>query len=131
LGGLLAGGRVVRATEGESRGSSATAEARLKLARTALDAVRAHVSRGRFDPGERDHVFVWSRRRMEARLDLSKSKADRIAAAQEHVEEMRAMEAVVARMIAVGEVDRLSLLDAQYRRLEAESWLEQEKAKES
>ena len=67
----------------------ATARARLALARAALEVVRANVGRGQFSPGERDPISIWSRRRLEARLDLSKTKADRVAAAQEHVDEMK------------------------------------------
>ena len=39
------------------------------------------------------------------------------------------MEEFVARLTAAGELDRLSSMDAQYRRLEAENWLEQQKSK--
>lgn len=129
LGGLLMGGRAVHASGSPVR--SATAEARLKLTTTALEAVRTNLGRGRFNPGERDPIVIWSRRRMEARLDLSTSRAERIAAAQENLDEMKAMELVVARMHEAGEIDRLALLDSQYRRLEAETWLEQQRAKSS
>jgi hypothetical protein len=129
MAGLLAGGQVVRAAQEQPRGSSANAESRLKLATAAIDAVRAVVSRGRFTAGERDPIVIWARRRLEAKIDLSKSKAERIAAAQEHVDEMRKLEEVVAHLSAAGELDRLSVMDAQYRRLEAEHWLEQQKSK--
>jgi hypothetical protein len=127
--GLVAGGQVVRAAQEQTRGSSSNAEARLKLATAAIDAVRSVVSRGRFTAGERDPIVIWSRRRLEAKLDLSKATAERIAAAQEHVDEMRKLEEAVARLFGAGELDRLSLMDAQYRRLEAEKWLEQQKSK--
>jgi PHD/YefM family antitoxin component YafN of YafNO toxin-antitoxin module len=129
MAGLVAGGQVVRAAQEQPRGSLANAEARLKLAVEAIDAVRLVIGRGRFTAGERDPIVIWSRRRYEARLDISKSKAERVTAAQEHVDEMRKVEEVVARLTAAGELDRLSLMDAQYRRLEAENWLEQQKAK--
>jgi hypothetical protein len=106
---------------------SATAQARLALARAALAAVSVAVGRGHFNPGERDPISIWSRRRLESRLDLSKTKADRIAAAQEHVDEMKGVEQLVLRLEQAGQVDRLSRMDAEYRRLEAESWLEREK----
>jgi hypothetical protein len=107
--------------------ASATAQARLTLARAALDSVRAHVGRGQFSPGERDPIWIWSRRRLEARLELSKTKADRGVAAQEHLDEMKAAEQIVIRMHQAGEVDRLVKMEAEYRRLEAQSWLEREK----
>ena len=127
LGGLLAGGPVALAAAGDTRRLSATAQARLKLARTALETVRANIGRGQFNPGERDPISIWSRRRMEARLDLSATKADRVAAVQEHLDEMKAVEQLLDRLQEAGQVDPLSRMDAEYRRLEAESLLEKEK----
>jgi hypothetical protein len=62
---------------------------------------------------------------MEARHDLSVTAADRIAAAQEHYDEMLKIERLVARLHQAGQIDPLAWMDAQYRRLEAESWLAQ------
>ena len=45
--------------------------------------------------------------------------------------EMKKMVEFVDRLAAAGELDRLSLMDAQYRLLEAENWLEQEKWKKA
>ena len=126
--GLFAAGRAAQAAPGDTLAASAAAQGRLKLAREGMEAVRANIARGQFNPGERDPIYIWSRRRMEARIDLSATKADRVAAAQEHVDEMKAAEQLVERVHAAGDVDRLVQMDAQYRRLEAESWLEREKA---
>ena len=115
------------AVAGEKPGApSATAQARLAVARAALQAVRADIGRGHFNPGERDPIWIWSRRRLEARLDISNTKAERVAAAQEHVDEMKGVEQLILRMYKAGQVDSLIKLDAEYRRLEAESWLERE-----
>jgi len=124
-----ASGTATLAAEGEGRRSSPSAEARLKLARTALEAVRVNIGRGLFNPGERDPIYIWSRRRLEAWLDLSANKEERVAAAREHLDEMKAVEQLVNRMHEDGQIDLLSKLDAEYRRLEAESWLEREQAK--
>jgi hypothetical protein len=129
MAGLMAGGRVVRAAQEEPRGSSTNAGARLKLAIDAIEGVRVAVRREGFSAGECDLVFIWSQRRFEARIDLSKTKAERIAAAQEHLDEMRKVEEAVARLNAAARLGRLGLMDAQYRRLEAENWLEQQKSK--
>jgi hypothetical protein len=127
LAGLLAGGRAAMAAgSGESGAAVATAEARLKLARAALEAVRANIARGQFNPGERDPIYIWSRRRYEARLELSRTKAERIAAAQEHADEMKAALELVNRVHAAGDLDRLAQMDAEYRELEAVSWLVRE-----
>jgi hypothetical protein len=128
LAGLLAGSGAALAAPGDSPAPS-TATARLALARDAIEAVRANIGRGLFQPGERDPIYIWSQRRLEARLDLSPKKADRIAAAQEHLDEMKKVEDVVGRMHAAGAVDRLPKLEAEYRRLEAEGWLQREKEK--
>jgi hypothetical protein len=42
------------------------------------------------------------------------------------VDEMKAAEQLVIRESEAGEVDRMALMEAQYRRLEVESWLERE-----
>jgi hypothetical protein len=129
FGGLLASGTTALAADGETRRASRSAEARLKLARAALDTVRTHIDRGQYKPGERDPIYIWSRRRQEARLDLSAARDERVAAAQEHLDEMRAAEQIVSRLYATGAIDFLAKMDAEYRRMEAESWLEQEQAK--
>ena len=77
-------------------------------------------------PGERDPIYIWSRRRLEARLDLSATKQERVPAAQEHLDEMKAAERPVACMYQSGQIDLLARIDFESRRLEAESWLERE-----
>ena len=74
MAGLIAGGRVVRAAQEPTRGSSSNAEARLKLASAAIEGVRTTLSRGRFTAGERDPIVIWSRRRYEAKLDLEQDQ---------------------------------------------------------
>ena len=130
FGGLLVGGAPALAATPEAKGSAALAEARVKLAQDALKTVRENIGRGGFHAGERDPLYVWSRRRFEARQELSRKKADRIAAAQEHVDEMKTVERLVSQIDQAGEGDPLSLLDAKYRRLEAETWLAQAKEAE-
>jgi hypothetical protein len=129
IGSAAAAGSLVGLTAGEAEGAeatSATTQARLTLARAALEAVRHQVGRGKFNPGERDPIWIWSRRRLEARLELSKTKADRVAAAQEHVDEMKEVEQLIIQVHQAGQVDRLVKMEAEYRRLEAVSWLERE-----
>jgi hypothetical protein len=123
FGGLLMGGARALAAPKAAEGSAEVAQARVKLAQEGLKAVRQNISRGGFHAGERDPVYVWSRRRYEARQELARTKADRIAAAQEHFDEMSEVERLVEQIHKAGEVDPLSLMDAQYRRLEAETWL--------
>ncbi|MHC5543906.1 hypothetical protein ACYOEI_37235, partial [Singulisphaera rosea] len=117
------------AASGEDRRNTALAEARLKLAQKAIEAVRVNIDRGNINPASRDPIVIWSRRRMEARLALSTSKTARLAAIEEHVEEMKRLETILDQLSKVDEVEPLSIMDARYRRLEAEDLLEQEKAK--
>jgi hypothetical protein len=48
-------------------------------------------------------------------------KADRVAAAEEHVDEMKQAERLIIRLAQAGQVDLLGEMEAEYRRLEAES----------
>jgi hypothetical protein len=123
FGGLMMGGVRALAAPAAPLGSTEAALARVKLAQEGLKAVRQHISRGGFHAGERDPVYVWSRRRYEARHELARTKAERIAAAQEHFDEMSQVERLVEQIHKAGDADPLSLMDAQYRRLEAETWL--------
>src|SRR4051812_42695593 len=70
LGGVLAGGRSVLASSAPdvSEQARTTAQARVKLAQTAIEIARANTRRGLLKPGERDPIAIWSRRRFEARL---------------------------------------------------------------
>jgi hypothetical protein len=53
----------------------------------------------------------------------------RIPDRDEHVDEMKKMVDVVAKLNSAGRIDRLNLMDSQYRLLEAENWLEQQESK--
>ncbi len=128
IAGVLAGGPGALAGPEDRQEIKVTAEARLKLVREALELVRANVGRGQFNPGERDPLYIWSRRRLEARLDLSTTKAERVAAAQEHLDEMKTVAELIKRVNEAGDLDRLVQMDAEYRRLEAVSWLSREKS---
>ena len=115
-------------TEPRTIDATASGRARLKPAWEASEANRANIERGQFGPGERDPLPIWSRRRMEARLELGRTKVERAAAAQEHLDEMTTADRVVKRLYKAGKIDRLAQIDAEHRRLEAESWLEKERA---
>ncbi len=128
LAGVLAGGHAALAAPEVAQDAKAAAQARLKLAREAIEAVRANLARGQFNPGERDPIYIWSRRRMEARLDVATTKAERVAAAEEHLNEMKGVAELIKRVHEAGDVDRLVAMDAEYRWLEAASWLAREKS---
>jgi len=65
-------------------------------------------------------VLTWSRREIEAGLDLAATKADRLALLERYVEQARHEEAVAARRAAAGIGSTLDVHSAQYERLGAE-----------
>ena len=61
--GVLAGGHAALAAPQDKQEIKVAAEARLKLVREAMELVRVNLGRGHFQPGERDPIYIWSRRR--------------------------------------------------------------------
>ena len=76
-----------------------------------------------------DHTFgVWEHRQVEAIRDAGGSRAEFIAALEGHVKRLRDRQRLAEEAYRAG-ADRMDLLDAKYRALEAEIWLNQEKAR--
>jgi hypothetical protein len=87
-------------------------------------------------PGQ-DAVETWTRLAVDARLDASASKQERIAILTEDLERTKAIEArlkdmadaeAVARVAALNRLVRIDAMKARYFRLDAEYRLEKEKA---
>jgi len=111
----------VRAVEG----TAALRKGLLEAARKRYEYNFAEVSKGRLVSPE--DIHLWSRRWLEARLDLTETKGDKVDAYRDHFERMKTMEDRIKARLAVG-VDRDGN-DAQYFRIQAELWLEQAKVK--
>lgn len=67
-----------------------------------------------------EDVLTWSRREIEAKLDLATTKADRIALLEGYVELARRGEAIAAKRAAAAVASPLDLQSARYERLGAE-----------
>jgi hypothetical protein len=72
-------------------------------------------------------VYYWSRLILDSQRDLNRGRADRIAAAEGHLDRMRKLEALVRRVRKVGFGFSTDIGATEYYRLEAEFWLEQAK----
>lgn len=76
-----------------------------------------------------DSLCLWSRRWLDAQLDLAKGKDDRLTAYRDHVERMRAVERIAKTYFAAGQGREGDATAAEYSRLQAELWFEQAKGK--
>jgi hypothetical protein len=104
------------------------AQEQLGLARQALEVLdqmhkNAQVSAG--DP----RIAVWERRQVEAVRDAGAGRAEFIAAIEGYVKRMRVQQQIVEARRQAAQVAEVDVLDAKYRVLEAEMWLNQEKAR--
>lgn len=87
---------------------------------------RAQAGELRFD----DVIFsLWERRRMEALRRSGAGKDEIVASLEKHVESLRSMEASTLRLLDQGQIIRAHVYDIQYRRREAEIWLNEEKSR--
>jgi len=108
--------------------NKALAQEQLKLARQALqDLSQMHKSAGLSltDP----RFALWERRQVEAIRASGADQAELAAALDNYVKRMKQMEQFAQVAFQKGEINRVELRDAQYRGLEAEIWLNQEKAR--
>jgi len=108
--------------------NKALAQEQLKLARQALhdlDLMNEREGLGRTDP----RFALWERRQVEAIRAAGAGKAELIAALEDYLKRMREQERLAQLSIEKAQGTRIDLWDAQYRTLEAEMWLNHEKAR--
>jgi hypothetical protein len=72
---------------------------------------------------------LWGRRRLEALRTAGAGKAEIVAALEKYVDGMKTEEAMAQTMYKDGQLTRVDLYDIQFRRREAEVWLNDEKAR--
>ena len=89
---------------------------------------RALALNGRFDVGGAS-FFLWGRRRLEALRRAGAGKAEIVAALEQYVKDLKEDEAVAKDLNESGRATVLVVYDAQFRRMEAEIWLNEEKAR--
>jgi hypothetical protein len=75
-----------------------------------------------------EDVNRWSRRWLDAQLNLADSTEKRIAAYNEHLERMRERESRAKKLFKAGESTPEQLATSEYFRIQAELWLERAKA---
>jgi hypothetical protein len=103
------------------------AEQRLKLAREAMRAL-GELERMR-EPVTSEQLYRWSHRLMQVELKVRANEADRTAAVTKHLERMKSIEERVEEGYRNGEISYFNLLEARWRRLEAEALLAELKIK--
>jgi hypothetical protein len=76
-----------------------------------------------------DTLCLWSRRWLDAQVDLAKAKDERLPAYREHLERMRVVERMAKAYAATGQGRAADATAAEYSRIQAELLLVQAKAK--
>jgi RNA polymerase sigma factor (sigma-70 family) len=112
--------------EGEAA-SKKLKEALLTAARKTYEETMARYRNANLEGSE--SLYLWSRRWLEAQLDLAAAKDDRIAAYREHLDRMRSVEKIAKAFANAGQGRVSDASAAEYYRTQAEIWLEQAKAK--
>ena len=104
------------------------AQEQLGLARQALSDLDRMVKGGEvsaYDP----RFGVWERRQIEAVRDAGANRTEFLAALEAYVRRLRDRQRIVEEAFRQGQAARVDVHDAKYRVLEAEMWLNQEKAR--
>jgi hypothetical protein len=104
------------------------AQEQLGLARQALEVLDQMHKNAQVSPGD-PRIAVWERRQVEAVRDAGTGRAEFIAALEGYVKRMKVQQQIVEARRQAAQVAAVDVLDAKYRVLEAEMWLNQEKAR--
>lgn len=118
----------------EPRGAAAVAQnqalakEQLKLIDEVFDDLQALFRGGQISVSD-IRFAVWGRRRVDALRASGATPAERVAALERYVDLMKKNEDYAQRAHERAEATRVDVADARYRRLEAEVWLNEEKAK--
>jgi hypothetical protein len=122
---FLSGLLFVAAPSAEPTKIESMARARHEAAVKQYDETWAYYQQARIDSYQ---VYVWSRIILDCRRDMSQKAADRIKALEEHLARMKRLEALITRVRRLGFGRSYDVGSAEYYRLEAEFWLEKERA---
>ena len=79
----------------------------------------------RFDPS----FSLWERRRLETLRKTGAGKAEMVAALEKFLNNLKDEEAIAKAHYESARISRVELYDLQFRRMEAEIWLNDEKAR--
>jgi hypothetical protein len=109
--------------EGEARASPSLAEARIRVARRALNSIQQRESQGHALFYNEVFIYQWSRRLLVAQLDTCQGNTQRVAIFEAHLGRMVEVEGRVKAHYSKGKVTDLAQMNAVFHRLEAEAWL--------
>ncbi len=104
----------------EPPNSLAMEEARYKAAVKQFDLIWEYYRQNRIGSIE---VYIWSRLVLDARRAARRDPADRIAALEDHLHRMKALQDLVTKIRRIGFGRSSDVGASEYYRLEAECWL--------
>lgn len=123
---ILVGIGVAASAPADLENPRSLAKQRLQVAQEANNAIKT--MRKNRENASAEQVYRWSRRLMEAEMEMSEKKADQIAAVNAYLLRMKEIEKLAKEGYQQGEVGYLELVDAKWYVLEAESLLSRAKA---
>jgi RNA polymerase sigma factor (sigma-70 family) len=106
----------------------ALARQQLVLINNALAMLHNFALNARIDLGS-PSMAIWERRRLETLRKAGAGKAEMIAALEETIKSLNAYEAVAKARKEAARGTELDVFEFQFRRMEAEGWLKEEKAR--
>jgi hypothetical protein len=112
--------------EEDARASTSLAEARCRVALRALNSIEQRVASGKGCANRDALIDAWSRRWLIARIELSRGHADRVASFDAHLARMKDLEGRAKAQYGERRISDLERLEAEFQRLQAESWLTKE-----
>lgn len=108
--------------------NQALAREQLALIDKAEETLRLLAQNGRISLRDAQ-LSLWSRRRIESLRNTGAGKAEIVAALEKYVEFLKQDEAIAQGMRERAQATMVEVYDAQYRRMEAEIWLNEAKAR--
>ena len=103
---------------------NALAQEQLKLARQALESIDSLRKNGMLGPLDSG---IWERRQVEALQASGIGRGELVSALERYVKRMKDLAEIAKALRERAGINYVDVLDAQYRVLEAEMWLNQEK----
>lgn len=120
LGFIAVGGMALRSAPDEPEDPSALAEARMKIARQFYEIANDPRSQPAGGTPDYEAIVLWSGRWMDAQLDMSDQRTDRIAAIRAHIERLKKWELPLEHLANRAVTSRRDVDLIKFHRLEAE-----------
>jgi hypothetical protein len=107
----------------DARSAASLIEARIKVAQRALNSINQRIISGVGIMNRDNLIYMWSRRLLLAQLETSPSEDERVAFLEAYLARMKDLEKRVDGHFRERRISDIEYMDAQFRRLEAETWL--------